>query len=365
MSEQESQIYKGIAIILMLFHHLFNNFEEYAGYTVNYWPFTAQKVQLFAVLSKICVAVFVFITGYGLAASFQKECAPALASSDGASQKKNCLFSFTWKRWWRLMTNYRFIFVLVLLLQPLGRTIFDAYGTGTKQIAVSGIIDFLGLADLFHTPTLNPTWWYVSLAVILLVMTPLLLCLVKKIGMFPATASCFLLLAMMPQQTSYFFYLFSLLAGIFAFETGLLTRIRKISSRPLHAVIALGSVGIVLVGMKLRLDFSLYGLTDAVIVLFGALAVMEIAGRIPLIRTILFYLGKYSMNMFFFHTMLYSYYFKGLYYSGSHWLLILAVLTATSFLASWAIEKIKHLIRYDQKMEQAGATLARHLIKGN
>ena len=151
MSKQESQIYKGIAIILMLFHHLFNDFEEYAGYTVNYWPFTAQKVQLFAVLSKICVAVFVFITGYGLAASFQKECAPALASSDGASRKKNCLFSFTWKRWWRLMTNYWFIFVLVLLLQPLGRTIFDAYGTGTKQIAVSGIIDFLGLADLFHT----------------------------------------------------------------------------------------------------------------------------------------------------------------------------------------------------------------------
>lgn len=367
MTKSDSQIYKGIAIILMLFHHLFNDFEEYAGFSVNYWPFTDQKVQLFAILSKICVAIFVFITGYGIAASFKKEfCTSSVPASQASFRlSKPGLFSFIWKRWWRLMSNYWFIFVVVLMLQPLGRTVFDAYGSGAKQTAAYGIIDFFGFYDLFHTPTLNPTWWYVSFAVIILILTPLILCCIKKAGAIVIPAACFLLLAAMPQQTSYFFYFFSLLMGIMAYETGLLERIRKIRSRSLHVIIAVVSLAAVLVGMKMRLDFSLYGLTDAVIVLFGALAVMEIVSRIPLIRQILFCLGKYSMNMFFFHTMMYSYYFKAFYYNCGHWLLILALLTVTSFLASWCFEKIKQVTRYNLLMEQVGKRLCRRLTGMN
>ena len=34
-TKEETNFCKGIAIVMMLFHHLFNDFEEYAGYIVD------------------------------------------------------------------------------------------------------------------------------------------------------------------------------------------------------------------------------------------------------------------------------------------------------------------------------------------
>ena len=75
LTKEETNICKGIAIIMMLFHHLFNDFEEYAGFVVDYSPFTAERLTFLAILSKICVAIlskicvaiFVFLSGYGMA----------------------------------------------------------------------------------------------------------------------------------------------------------------------------------------------------------------------------------------------------------------------------------------------------------
>lgn len=88
------------------------------------------------------MAIFVFISGYGIAASYRQ-----VFQNKKADVKE--IVSFTWKRLWKLEMFYWFAFILTLVCQPLGRTIFEAYGTDFKSIIVYFFIDFFGLSYLF------------------------------------------------------------------------------------------------------------------------------------------------------------------------------------------------------------------------
>ena len=62
LSLKDSFLIKGIAIFLMLWHHLFYTHAEY-GYLV----------QTTAILGKVCVAMFLFVSAYGLTIQFEKK----------------------------------------------------------------------------------------------------------------------------------------------------------------------------------------------------------------------------------------------------------------------------------------------------
>ena len=75
MREQEfskrvtSQI-KGGAIIMMMIHHCFLNEKRFAGHTVDFTPLPQDTAMKLASFFKICVAIYVFITAYGLSNTF-------------------------------------------------------------------------------------------------------------------------------------------------------------------------------------------------------------------------------------------------------------------------------------------------------
>ena len=76
---------KGIAIIILLFHHCFLNAQRWATvpyeklattkgwgyYPISFAPFSSHTIQYLASFSKICVAMFVFMTGYGMWVSYE------------------------------------------------------------------------------------------------------------------------------------------------------------------------------------------------------------------------------------------------------------------------------------------------------
>lgn len=68
-----SQIVKGIAIIIMVFHHLFGNLEWIVEGN-NFFSLSIGTQSLeyfFAVPGKICISIYAFLSGYGLYASYQ------------------------------------------------------------------------------------------------------------------------------------------------------------------------------------------------------------------------------------------------------------------------------------------------------
>jgi uncharacterized membrane protein len=67
-SRNDTNIAKGIAVILLLNHHLFFLVKD-APPLINGFSF----VYFFANVSKVCVAIFVFLSGYGLSKSWKDE----------------------------------------------------------------------------------------------------------------------------------------------------------------------------------------------------------------------------------------------------------------------------------------------------
>lgn len=61
ISLNETNAIKGIAIIAMLVHHLFYEYPEYGESTYQ-----------LALIGKVCVAMFLFLSGYGLSVQYSK-----------------------------------------------------------------------------------------------------------------------------------------------------------------------------------------------------------------------------------------------------------------------------------------------------
>lgn len=354
----DTSICKGIAVLMMLFHHLFNDYPEYAGYTIDYSPLTGDQVTEIAILCKLCVAVFVFITGYGLAASFEK----SFKDREPARQE---LARFSLRRWWRLMTNFWPIYLLAVAFGFLGRSPIDVYGPGIRSIATNAMFDFLGLAKAFSTPTLNPTWWYVSLAILLIFVAPFAMSAARKFGSLPILISGVLGIALFAVGTdAVFLYAASYLLGIFCHENNVLDAWDNwlSGSRGGQAIKAVFSGTLFLALLPLRNSFDHYGVIDALLALLLCMFVMSCLRSVPAVSRILSVLGRHSSNMFFTHTLLYSYYFLGFYYSMRFPIAVLAALAASTLALSIVLERVKQAAGYNDFMSRVGERLLSRVI---
>lgn len=125
-TKQDSNIVKTVAIILMYIHHSFFSQESYAGYTVNFTPFGEADVISFAQVCKICVALFVFISAYGICVSFNK----------GKSKPEKCyinLYKENFCRYIKLLSAFILIYIIAQVFSFLGRSNQEVYGTGLKK----------------------------------------------------------------------------------------------------------------------------------------------------------------------------------------------------------------------------------------
>ena len=71
-SKDYTFLVKGVAICLLLFHHLFYRQEFLDMY---YWKISIHShplIQFLATHAKVCVAIFVFLSAYGLTISYEK-----------------------------------------------------------------------------------------------------------------------------------------------------------------------------------------------------------------------------------------------------------------------------------------------------
>ena len=66
LSRDDSLAVKGIAVLMLLFHHLYCSTGRFDGYAVSFFPFSEESIVELALLFKNCVSIFAFISGYGL-----------------------------------------------------------------------------------------------------------------------------------------------------------------------------------------------------------------------------------------------------------------------------------------------------------
>ena len=352
-TKQDSNIVKTVAIILMYIHHLFYSKESYTGYPVDFAPFREADVISFAQMSKICVALFVFISAYGICMSFNK-------TTEKTEKLYISLYKENFCRYIKLLSAFILIYIIAQIFSFLGRSNQEVYGTGLKRIFFT-ILDFFGLANIFGTPTFNPTWWYMGLAISIFCIMPIIWVCTKKAG-----AACLAVVIVIPCMlgiglTELRWWLPTICLGALAAEYNLIVKCREYKkenmvwriSKILLAMCMLAGFGF----LRSRTT-SFYDITDMVMAGIIVYLCFELFGGLSETpKKIIGFTGSYSMNMFLMHTFVKTYYFKDFTYSFQYPVLILMVLVIDTLLFSVCLEWLKKASGYNKMIAKICKTV--------
>ncbi|AFL68171.1 acyltransferase family protein [Sulfurospirillum barnesii] len=312
---------KGMALMLILWHHLF--YEK---------PESGWLVFQTALLAKVCVGIYVVLSGYGLAESIKKR-----GMELGVFYKRRLL---------KLYMNY---WLIALLFVPfgawfMGRTLLSVYGEHSFE---GFMIQMLG----FHMFTwvsygYNATWWFMSLIIVLYAIFPLVNFLSARFGWWFLAFCAALLFVPIPLVND---WIFPFAVGVFLSQrNGLVILFEWFQKR--------GVVGffILLVATLFMAWYRQHGwLFDSVRAdtFFGILLIIWTT-KFSLFfswgKKALEFIGVHSFNIFLFHTFIYYYYFPDFIYGFYSPLLIFLVLLGVCLLISMVIERFKLLIGFDK-----------------
>ena len=156
LSKSDTTAIKGIAILLMLWHHLFLNTMAYGTLTHS-----------LAVVFKVCVALFLFASGYGLTKQYSQLEKPYF---------KNTI-KFLLRRYANFFLSYWFCFVLVVVVGNVcGYSFSEAYPAGRNTLKCV-LLDVAG--QMGYDSYLNP-WWFNKMIIQLYLVFPVLFLIVRN-----------------------------------------------------------------------------------------------------------------------------------------------------------------------------------------
>jgi Acyltransferase family len=323
---------RGMALLMLLWHHLF--FMMCSVYSL--------PVCISSNYAKVCVAIFILLSGYSLASTVK--------------DKPIGLMAFYKRRLSRLYMNYWLIAIIFISIgilfgyRPL-ESVFPTAPYLKLFLQMTGFhmfIDDVGLG-------FNPTWWFMSTILALYVLFPLIYYMVKKFGLWFLFACFFLNFP--PNEAGKWFmllivWLFTFSLGIYLARTNGLVKISMMLKRiGFFRFIILGASILITVYIRqyvawlYQIDFNTILGFDWISGTIIILLIFEITQAWSNGQIVLAFLGRHLFNIFLFHMfilMYWPYFIYGFDYPA----LIFFVLLAISIIVSMAIELIKKPLQF-------------------
>ena len=318
--KQDTSVVKGIAVLMLVCNHFFMGVLPAPIDWANNPLWTVA-----ATLSKVCVAIFVILSGYGINESYKRK-----KGSDLAFVKGHLL---------KLMKQFWFIFIIFVPLGIVcGWNPADVYGRNLAGVGY-GIIDFLGMKSLFNTPTMNQTWWYMETCIVLYILYPILRKMLKKIPvvLFALSAVPVIKFGLFNDGSidgcREIYWILPFAMGMLLSEKNLLNKMSTAISRHYTAGCVI-SVASAIIMTAVRSHFGI--IADTLYAIAIIAATKAVLCRIRYINSFLAYLGNHSANIFMMHSFIYCYYvpikqiFMVLESWTANYVLLMAICTAAS-----------------------------------
>jgi hypothetical protein len=321
----QTNIAKGIACVLLLCHHLFYSVNSYEHFT-SLWLYRGVPLESkIALMCRVCVTIFTFLSGFGINEVINRR----LAKGDAPVKT---LLRTSISSLWKLWAGYIVVFLIFVPWQGL----FDRH----PYTSVLDLVwDILGISFIAGTPTMNETWWFMSVAIASYTIAPLFkIVLVKRKTLLLAVFPLFYLLWLLYAGI---FWCYAFLFGMIASELGLFDLLHERFVR-FKSIYTWGvcSVLVLTTGLMRYISPSWGDFPFAVaILIFSFLCV----SRLHFVSTILKFIGKHSANIFFFHSFLYLYNFQPFVYAPKYAPLILTIFIIECLAVSVVIEFIKKI----------------------
>jgi len=325
-SKKHTLLVKGVATLMLLFHHLFYKMKYFKECTV--WDSDwAKMLNTIAVNSKVCVALFLVVSGYGLVKSANRS-------------KEDITFRFSVLHIFKILVPLWFIYILFV---PVGcffdRSFVDLYGTAKSSwkylfTDITGITYLLGVY-----PKANETWWFFGEIIRLYILFPVFYYSIKKNSTLTFVVCYFL-------TTRYGFewFLPFVVGMIFAEKNFFSVILQQNRLRKL----LWGTVSLLffVVFTKLRKTHGTeYDAFYALSIIGMVLCLFNPEKRVGKYLCVF---GEHSANIFMFHTFIYSKYFREYIFWFKYPLFIFIALSCICLVISVGIEELKRLIRYEK-----------------
>lgn len=291
---------------------------------------------LFAGISKVCVSIFLILSGYGLYKSCSKKY--------GLPVRIKSSLCFSGKQLVKLLMNFWFIFILFVPLGFFfGRNPVAIYSGGTTNGLLNGALDFFGLARLFNTPTMNATWWFMTTIILLYLLFPVLLKALSfsKEGLLLVSVALYFLPAFLSGFIVLQTFVFPFVLGMLSARMNLFERIHNGMGKTWVKVVVC-SAAVIFFGYLRYQTYQADVFFAYAIILFSFAVLSRILG----LRLCLSEIGRCSGDIFLFHTFIYGYYFsdfiRSFQYPAVVYLVMVIVCYATARLIDWLKEITKY-----------------------
>lgn len=243
----------------------------------------------------------------------------------------------------KLMFNYWFIYLIFVPMGVFfGRPFWEVY----QGNILYGIMDFMGLSYLFSMPSMNATWWFMSIIIVLYLLFPLF------IKIMDYSAELWLVICILINFASFFPELRQLRRWLLPFALGMY--LSKYNVFDKIGCLNLGKIkrwllsgAAVISQLIIRYLFYQDATFDAFLAVAITLFCFIVLSNIPIISTVMEKLGRLSGLIFMFHTFIFSFYFKDLIYWFKYAPVIFIVMISVCFVFSMVIVQLKKLVRYD------------------
>lgn len=343
-----TNITKGLALLFLLWHHVFFNSSSTYKRFVSVYTFPS-GVPIESIVSdamKLCVALYVFLSGYGLYCSFNKY---LQKNSGGGTKYLTFSLKYIANHLIKLLSDYWFIFIIFV---PLGFVFNRSPIIIYEKNLLYFIIDFFGLNNMFFGftgKTMNATWWFMSLIITLYIIFPILYKVVKKCEFFVLSILLFIAMIGFPNDNmSLSTYLLPFAIGlVFAKNTIFETLFKYQEKKQLNLMFGIVLLFIFTIIFRIHY-FSTCAKFDGIFCIPIVMFCYFVLSRMNFIGKVFELLGKHSGSIFMFHTFIYLYYFKSFIYSFKYSILIFVVLAVICLVIAVAIEWIKKITGYNK-----------------
>lgn len=350
-SKNDTLAIKGIAIIIMLYHHCFMSIDRFSKYEISFWPLPENIAVALAYFGKICVGIFVFLSAYGITTSIKSK-------YKNYNFNKEDIVQFTFNRYLSLISGFIFdFFIAILLCLVFRRELLLIYTQGLKGI-FTFFMDMFGLAYMFKLDTLIGTWWYMGVAIVLIFSILLLIKLYHKYGFLSIVLSILLPRIMNWDVNNFTRYLLCIMLGIWFADKGKLMKIKNLAlyrneylNKCFKLVIGFIVIAFCILFRHMENAKDYFDIFDSVIPVFIICFCNEFIIDIPIIRNALIYVGRHSMNIFLLHTLLRVKLLMDHIYSFKSAWLVVAVLLLESLILSIIVEWIKKVLNYNKLID--------------
>ena len=305
LKKEDSMALKGVAILLMVFHHCYRSAEKFEGYDIIFTPFRETWIVQYGMYAKICVSIFAFVSGYGLMSGYGK-----LLKKDNPRNVTKWVGNHIIST----MSGYWFVAPICYLVYGIIYGFeFAKWGESRFEKLFYIFLDCIGVSGILDTKSLNGTWWYIGAAVIFIAAVPILVALMERFGVLECLLGLFCFprimgLGFLGGRNGYSF-LMIVLIGMLCCKYDLFAKYeswKPFQNQRMSQIFKIGLVlFLVVVGVwsseKIKLSV-LWEYKYAVIPFAVILFCVEYIFRIPFIKRVLTFLGKHSGNIWLTHT---------------------------------------------------------------